>query len=534
LEFRDARQLSAGTTLETEICIVGAGAAGITLGLALRESGFGVLMLESGGLELEEATQALYQGENRGIDDFDLDVSRLRFFGGSTNHWAGWCRPLEPVDFTHKDPSDLRTWPLRRTDLDRYYDVAQTLCELGPRAYDDLLPWLKATGLTALGFDPTRLRTALVQISPPTRFGTRYREDLERAGNVTVCLHANVLEIQTDAEATHVTGLRASSLDGPPFNVSARIVVLATGGLENARLLLLSNRVRKSGLGNEHDLVGRYYMDHPWITGAGYAAFASPIPDLRLYTDETAALGTTIFGALTAGSAEEGSGGFRVLLRPSRRIVEGVDSLRTIGQAIRTFHSPKEGFWYHLEKVLADYDAVVDATYKTVFGARNGLFNSPEPGKRPITGATLDVNVEQLPNPDSRVTLSNSRDKFGQNRLVLDWRPGTAEKRTIRRALELLAAEFGRAGIGRVRISSMPDGDAWPPNLQGSRHHMGTTRMSDNPRTGVVGQNCRVHGIANLYIAGSSVFPGCGYANPTLTIVALALRLGDELKRQLG
>ena len=532
--FHDARQLSAGTKLETELCIIGAGAAGITLALSLREAGFRVLLLESGGLEFEEATQALYAGDNTGLPNYDLDTSRLRFFGGSTNHWASWCRPLEPEDFKPADPADLRTWPLSRADLEPYYRVAQTLCELGPYNYDDLSPWLQASGMAALAVDPRRLKTTLFQVGPPTRFGSKYRDALARADNVTVFLHANVLELQTDATAGRVTGVSATSLDGPPFEVTARIVVLATGGLENVRLLLLSNRVRNAGLGNTYDVVGRYFMDHPWMTGAGFAAFANPLPDLRLYQDETACLGTTIFGTLSAGAAEPGIGGFRVLLTPSHRLVEGVNSLRTLAHAVRTMHAPPEGFWYHLRQVTADYDAVIDATYKTVFGTRTGPFNSPDPGTGPIVGAILDVNVEQFPDPASRVTLSSKRDALGQNRLAVDWLPCGREKRTVRRALELVADEIGRLGLGRVHISSMPDGDRWPAVLRGSRHHMGTTRMSDNPRTGVVDATCRVHGVANLYIAGSSVFASSGYANPTLTIVALALRLGDELRRQFA
>ncbi len=557
--FRDARQLSAGTNLESDICIIGAGAAGITLALSLRAAGFRTLLVESGGLEPDDGTQALYEGDNRGVPDDDPAISRLRFFGGATNHWAGWCRPLEPVDFRPPNAADLRVWPISRADLDPYYRAAQTICQLGPYNYDDLSPWLRACGLTSLGLDPRRLKTELFQVSPPTRFGPVYQSALEQAANVTVLLHANVLEIRADDTGARVTGVRATTLAGPPFDIAAKIVVLATGGLENARILLLSNSVQKSGLGNAHDLVGRYFMDHPWMTGAGFAAFAKPLPDMRLYFDNTACLGTLIFGAITPGTDAPNSdasntdarnndapktgeaknddarvGGFRILLSPSRRIVEGLNSLRVLTKAVETLHAPPEGFWYHLNNVLTDYDAVIDATIKTVFRTRNGPFNLPEPGSGPIVGATLDINVEQFPNPDSRVTLSDKRDALGQNRLVIDWRPGAAEKRTIRRGLEALALEFGRLGLGRVHISAMPDGDAWPGTLLGSRHHMGTTRMSDDPRTGVVDANCRVHGLDNLYIAGSSVFPGSGFSNPTLTIVALASRLAEELRRRMG
>src|SRR5262249_2503943 len=146
-----------------------------------------------------------------------------------------------------------------------------------------------------------------------------------------------------------------------------------------------------------------------------------------------------------------------------------------------------------------------------------GPFNLPEPGSGPIVGAQLDVNVEQFPVPESRVMLSESRDALGLKSVVVDWRPGARGKRTVRRALEHVADGFVRLGVGRVHISSMPDGDKWPGTMRGSRHHIGTTRMSNDPRSGVVDGTCRVHGIDNLYIAGSSVFPGCGFANPTLT-----------------
>ena len=526
--FHDARSLPAGTVLEAEICIVGAGPAGITLAQALAGRGFRVLLLESGGMELEEPTQALYAGEQRGVKMLDLDASRLRYFGGTSNHWAGWCRPLEEHDFRPADAADIRRWPISREDLAAYYAAAQKVLGLGPADYDRVDPWL----LPALALDGRRLRTALFQISG-TRFGPEFEPVLAPSADVAVWLHANVLEVQTDATAGRVTGLRAGRLGGAEFAVTARFYVLATGGLENARLLLLSNRVQHAGLGNGHDVVGRYFMDHPWLADLGYVAFNAPGRDLRLYLDQTEARGTTVFGALAPAVAEVGIGGFRVLLRPSRRIIEGVTALKSIGRDIAGFRWPRR-FWSNLGNAFYDYDAVIDSTYKTVFGTRRGLFGAPEPQDAPIVGAHLDVSVEQLPDPANRVTLTRARDALGQNRIALSWQPGAAEKRTMRRAAELVGLEMGRLGIGRVRANALGDGDSWPADLQGSRHHMGTTRMAESPGMGVVDARCRVHGVANLYIAGSSVFASGGFANPTLTIVALALRLADELVREMG
>lgn len=528
--FHDARRLPAGTVLDVDICVIGAGAAGIALAHGLR-GGPRVALLESGGMELEAATQALHEGELRGVPNYPPDISRLRYFGGTTNHWAGWCRPLDAEDFVPADPADPRAWPFPRDVLAPYYAAAQALCELGPADYDSLAPWLAEGGLAALAVDPRRLKTALFQVSPPTRFGARHGPALAAAGNIAVYLHANAIEIETDASAARVTGVRARGLAGPEFRVSARHVVLAAGGLENARLLLLSNRVQAAGLGNGHDQVGRHFMDHPWLFDAGFLAFTGTPPDLRLYFDETPARGTTVFGALAPGAREPGIGGFRVVLRPARRVVEGVESLKAIGRAAAALEVPPR-FWDHLGQVFSDYDAVIDSAFKTVFGTKWGLFNSGTAADAPIVGATLDVNVEQFPDPASRVVLSDRRDALGQRRLVLDWRPGAREKRTFARAVELVAQEAGRLGLGRVRARGLPSGGAWPDDLQGSRHHMGTTRMSPTPRTGVVDADCRVHGIANLHVAGSSVFPGAGYANPTLTIVALALRLADTLRQK--
>lgn len=530
--FHDARTLPAGSVLEAEICIVGAGAAGIALAHSLRDRGFRVLLLESGGMELEEPTQALYQGELRGVAQLDLDASRLRMFGGTMNHWAGWCRPLEAHDFRPPDPADPRRWPFGREELDPWYAAAHKALELGPPDYDTLEPWLAAADRPALALDPKRLRTALFQVNP-IRLGAEREADLAAARTVDVWLNANVLELMTDATASRVTGLRARSLEGGEFSVTARLVVLAIGGIETARLLLLSNRVQPAGLGNTHDLVGRYFMDHPWLAHYGFLAFSQPETDLRLYLDENQARGTHILATLASTTPEPGIGSFRVLLRPARRVVQGVAALKSIGGDIAALRWPRDLFG-NLGHAFSDYDAVIDSAYKTIFRTRKGPFSVPEPQDAPIVGAHLDINVEQMPNRDSRVILTRARDALGQNRVALDWRPGVPEKRAIRRATELVGQEMGRLGVGRLRGNTLGDNDSWPGDLQGSRHHMGTTRMADSPRLGVVDAQCRVHGVSNLYIASSAVFPGAGFANPTLTIVALALRLGDALVRELA
>jgi choline dehydrogenase-like flavoprotein len=531
--FVDARTLTADTTIQTGLCIVGAGAAGITLALSLRSAGFPTVVLESGGLEFDAATQDLDAGDLSGVLNYPPDVSRLRFFGGTTNHWAGWCRPLDAVDFEPRAGIPLSGWPIRRDALIGYYEQAQRICQIGPFDYDDADVWVRGTGQEGPAFDPARLKTSIIQVSAPTRFGQVYQEALEKAETVTVYLNANVVDVQANATASVVDAVRVRSLDGPAFTVQARYVVLATGGLENARVLLLSNGVQAAGLGNGNDVLGRYFMDHPWFTYAAVARFAAPDPVLPLFFGEAAMRGTSVFATLAAGdkAPADGVGGFRVVMQTLRRVPEGVDALKAVSNALSHFRLPPH-LWEHVGSMLRDRDSIADSLYRTVTKRKTSPFTTVEPTTGPVLGAVLDINIEQVPNASSRVSLSDKRDALGQHRLVLDWRLSETERRTYRRAQDLVSLEFGRLGIGRVNAKPLPD-HGWPDEMSGSRHHLGTTRMSDDPKTGVVDANCRVHGVANLYVAGSSVFPTSGYANPTLTIVALALRLGDELRRKM-
>jgi len=533
--FLDARQVPEGTVVETDICIVGAGAAGITLARDLRSDGFRVVVLESGDLEGDQRTQALYAGENIGVRNHDLDISRLRFFGGTTNHWAGWCRPLDPIDFEARDGIPLSGWPIARSDLDPYYPKAQQICALAPQSFDDVDHWSKVASLPALAFTGERLRTGVFQVSAPIRFGETFGEELRKAENVSVYLNANATEIETDTAASNVSRIRIACLDGRRFVVTARLFVLAAGGMENARLLLLSTRNQPAGLGNGNDVVGRYFMDHPWLGHAATLRFAAPDRNLGFYYPDIEVGELKFFGSILPAASllrREPIGNFRVVMQPVRRIAEGIESLRTLKENLGSGSIPDE-LGYHIARIVEDLDEIAAATYKTVVGSRTAPF-STSPATGPYVGTKIDVNIEQAPNARSRLILSSRRDELGQRRLALDWRLGEVEKRTFNRAIELVASELGRLGVGRVRYAPLVDATNWPIGLDGSRHHLGTTRMSADPKADVVDPSCKVHGISNLYIAGSSVFPTSGSANPTLTIVAMALRLGNELRRRMA
>lgn len=541
-----AEKVEAGSRIEADLLIIGAGAAGITIARQFIGTPYRIVVLESGGESHDDAVQALYEGTTRGVPTEDLDVSRLRYFGGTTNHWAGWCRPLDSWDFEAHPDWPESGWPISRDTLDPYYSQAAKVCQLGPFSFDDAAFWQGQPGgeaLQALPVDPARLRTALFQISPPTRFAEAYGAELEAAPNVQVILNASALELLPSDEGESSEGhkrigsVRAATLSDHNFTVAGRATVVAMGGIETARLLLLSDKVHKAGAGNEYDLVGRYFLDHPWIENSSYLRFSEEGLNLPLYYDETEVAGTTMFGVL-APTAElarrEGIGGFRLWLRPSRISTLGSDSVRAIVGSLRQGEIADD-LGGHIGNILGDSDILIDNVYKTVTGSRKGLFTGSSDAAAPIKGVEIDLNFEQRPNRDSRVLLGEKFDAFGQRKVVLDWRLTDTDRQTAQRALELAAHEFGRMGLGRMRIRlDVGSGGAWPSGMIGSRHHSGTTRMAKDPRNGVVDADCRVHSVDNLFIASSAVFSTAGYANPTLTIVALALRLSQHLQKVLA
>ena len=497
--FVDSYNLPHRYTIEADACIIGAGAAGIGMAREFIGTRHRIVVLESGGFEYDERIQSLYQGKNVGLPSFDVHANRLRYFGGTTNHWAGHCRPLDDVDFERRDWVPQSGWPISRADLDPYYRRTQPICQLGDYRYEDLGYFTDRTGLPQLNLGPSRLKSVVYNQSPPTRFGTVYREAIKNASNVTVYLNANVLELQSDPSASHVTGALAACIDGPRFSVKAGVFVLATGGMENPRLLLLSRGSNPAGLGNDNGLVGRYFMDHVLLRPGIDVSFSVPGVNLRLYHGLHKVAGGQMFSVLAASEERmrrEGLTNFRIHLVPDK---------------------------LHYKYPLG-----------CVFSALDGD-DAREPSNPEGYGSIgLHLVLEPVPNPDSRITLGKQLDLFGQPHIAVNWQLVDADMLNARRAMELAAIEFGRMGLGRGFGKIFRGKPHWPGNLEGGKHHCGTTRMSESPRTGVVDRDCRVHGVDNLYVAGSSVFPTIGYANPTLTIVALALRLSDHLKEKLA
>src|SRR6185437_11081471 len=262
--FVDARRLDEASSIEAEVCVIGGGVGGITLALEFDKRGVGVCLIESGGFAADEATRDLYRGESIGLPYLFSDGCRSRFLGGSSNCWGGWCRPLEEEDFMRRAWVPYSGWPFAKSELQPYYERSHGVLKLGPNRFDTAF-WVDAIDRPDVRrhpFTSSGVIDIISQFSPPVRFGKFYREALARSKHATVYLHANAVDIETDGART-VRRVKVKTLSGRTASVSARVFVLATGGIENARLLLASNKDRPDGLGNHNDLVGRFFMDHP-------------------------------------------------------------------------------------------------------------------------------------------------------------------------------------------------------------------------------------------------------------------------------
>lgn len=524
----DGRSLSAGAVVETDLCIVGAGAAGITLAREFADKSIRVALIESGGFSAEPGTRALKIGRVAGLRYPRLVDARLRYFGGTTNHWTGRCRPLEESDFATRPWVSRSGWPFDRAHLEPFYARAAQICQLPSQSWDRAS--LEASlGTQALPLDSAQVESNVFYMSPPTRFGTVYRERLERAKNIDVYLNANLTDFETDEGATSVKTARLKCLEGNAFEIHARSFVLACGGLENPRLLLLSNRSNPAGLGNDHDRVGRYFMEHPMNTPGVWVPSRAGI-DVRFYQLWPKRKPLARFPSMgwlslsSQATRQEGIGNFMAAILPAPR------------------PRAKPAAWRDGESGMGDEPQFVDAFARSV-GLASAHMDIPsaaawsgvrraqasEPARR---NYRLVTSIEMTPNPDSRVVLGSAVDALGQRQIELHAVVSEFDRRTVARGTAVLARELAKAGLGRVWL---PYDETQPWKLLTPRfHHMGTTRMHENPRQGVVDSNCRVHGVANLFVAGSSVFATGGAGVPTLTIVALAVRLADHLKARFA
>ena len=468
--------------LACDIAIYGAGPAGITLARALSGKGLRIGLFEAGGLlPAPMGPDHAYAGANAGLP-YDLAGTRLRFLGGTSNHWAGWCRPLDAYDFTRRENIPLSGWPISRSELDPYLESAAEVCEvpsggLGLAAFEHDFGY---EGFLHHAVPELTVKNFL--FSPPTRFGERYRPDLEASEDIHCWLDATLVRLTAAGDAIDQASILSSS--GIRTRVSAQRHVLAAGAIENARVLL------HSGIANSSDFVGRCFGDHLGKT-IGIA-----LADLdNRYLRHAVAYGGARFQVLP--------------------------HLSFADEVLR-------------KNDLANFGVLMDRNDRRSLAAPGAAVKTQL--DRWTSGSVQKFRVllrmENTPNPDSRITLGNATDGYGVPRVNLNWQINPFDLESVERICGMLGPLFGGTG-SRLRVDfDLAAARERPGTYQA--HHLGTTRMSADPQLGVVDADSRCHDIGNLYVAGSSVFPTFGFANPTLTLVALCLRLARHLADTLG
>jgi choline dehydrogenase-like flavoprotein len=543
----DAHDLPAGEVLQADVCIVGAGAAGITMALAFADTPIEVLILEAGGLKAEQTTQALYAGA---VADerlhSPLDTYRQRRFGGTTTIWGGRCMPFDDIDFEGRDFMPNSGWPLDRAAILPYYLEANRLCEAGEFAYrvgeafdGPLRPMIE-------GFDSPNFTTdTLERFSCPTDFGARYGRRLRAAPNIRVVLHANVTRVQLEAGGARVASLAVAALDGKTLTATARQYVLAAGGLEVARLLLASRDVQPHGVGNDRGIVGRYYMCH--LAGTiGALTLRGPLGAVwngydvsyeGIYCRRRIALTPEAQRRLRLGNFVARLHHPRITDPDHRNAILSLLFLAKFvipyeyGKRLHGGERATLGMWLqHARNVMAGPFDAVGFAWHMLRDRKLAERKFPSIIIKPKANLfSLDFHAEQQPNPESRVELTSDVDALGVPKLRVDWRYTAVDLDTVARAIALFAEDLDRSGIGALAYD--PAGVEFEMTRYGAYggHHIGTARMGRDPGSSVVDADCRVHGIENLSIASSAVFPTSSQANPTLTIVALALRLAERL-----
>jgi choline dehydrogenase-like flavoprotein len=514
----DAQILDTSDIVSGDICIVGAGAAGISIALDWTNKGYKVLLLEGGGFKYDEKIQELYAGKQTGQKYYPLKSARLHYFGGTTNHWSGMCARMDPIDFKERDWVPESGWPIKFEDLEPYYVKAHELVEIGPYNYD--LDYWKSTDneLKELPLDRKSVFHRIYHFSPPTRFGEKYRDQILSSHNIYLYTHANVIDIKTDENASTVQYVVAKNHAGKTIKFSAKYYILACCAIQNSRLLLSSDSVAKNGLGNDRDLVGRYWMEHPELkTGELWINHPDRLK-LYVYNDGYDAKVRAEIGLTEEKQVEQKILNCSLSLSP-------LDIAQNMKPIIETWSKddPRES-----------YKSTEKSNIRAVRKKWLHMFDSHKQ-----QSFELFTRLEQAPNASSRITLDTERDSLGMRRSNLHWALSDLDKETIRATHLFIANQFGISGIGRIKVLEFLDekGDySWPSSTGGGWHHMGTTRMHDLPEKGVVDKNCQVHGISNLFVAGSSCFTTGGAVNPTLTLIALSLRLSDHIagRLQLG
>ena len=525
MTIQDFRNLDRATPISSDVCVVGSGPAGWTIAEELRDSGLQILVLESGGADDEPELKMLNETEDVGVSLFN---GRRRALGG-TPEWKSWgnrCIAFDDIDYEARPWVPHSGWPFGNETISPYLDRASRYLSAGPYLSNKVRLRLPPRGGINRELDSSRLRIIWWHHGKGIKFARMFRQRLHPS--IRVLVHATVVHLNTNASGSHIETVEISDPEGRRAIVRARAVVLCAGGIENARILLYSNRIIPSGVGNVHDLVGRFLMDHP--RDLNMAVTIDPAEQDKI---------RDLFGPYMFDSGDgprQFVGGLALSSEMQRReqllncaawpSVE-VSEEDPIGAALRLAKGERANLLRDLALVASDIGLVLRAVQSRLL--------RQQPIRRKYRKVGFVIGSEQCPDPNSRVTLSKRVDRLGLPIAKTDWRISHQDQQSQVVLAKTMEKEFRRLGLPKIHLAEWVTSSGVQASVMSDGcHPTGTTRMATDPRCGVVNADCRVHGVDGLYVAGSSVFPTAGHANPTMMIVAVAARLAEHLKTILS
>ncbi|MDO8492467.1 MAG: GMC family oxidoreductase [bacterium] len=533
-----------------DVCIIGSGPSGMTLANELEKTGMTLCVLESGKATKTAYADSLRQTESRGI--LIKESSRERILGGTSTTWSGLSSPLDTIDLDSSLPYHKGGWPIDRATLDKYYNRAANGYSFPSlsRYSQSSVALIRERGDLELKWKGLNEKIFLARV-PTQNFGKNFEHIFENL-NLDLYLDATVVELKGDKTANNITRADFITSQGKHGSISASVFIVATGGIENARLLLNSRGLSQKGVGNEHDCVGRYLMNHP-KNYYGVITLNKPIHELPHY-----------FGYALSGYT--GYAGLRINenIQKQKQLLNsyvrfepmfpwsdntGVESLIRLIKKLRIelifLRFKKRGLLTIRDYAETGDDSTIQNTGKTTKGwlmlffdiLRNIIpvsryvfarLNSGQPPS--VKRIRLRNFLEMEPRAENRVTLGEKKDGLGMAIPIVHHECSPLDKKSIIELHKIIRQELIESKIGTL-AGNLEKEPRWPIT-EDSSHHMGTTRMGLDQRTSVVDENCKVHSVSNLYLAGASVFPTSGCSNPTMTIVALSIRLADHLKNK--
>jgi choline dehydrogenase-like flavoprotein len=523
----DARQLNNNSKFNCDICIMGGGVAGIVLASELRKYNKNIFVVESGGEDFDSDIQSLYSSDIINNNYPNTESSRLRMLGGSSNHWENNTSPLDTIDFEKREWLPNSGWPIERSDLDEYYLKAAEYCGTKDDTYKADI-WSEKLGYKILGLSRDVLETGIAKASsPPVRFYKEYGKNISNIDNITILKNSNIVDVDYNSSTKLIEKVYFESFPGNQHTIYSKVFIMCFGGIENARMLLHFNAQYSDKIGNYYDNVGRYFMDHP-VVRAGHL-----YPDNRsifsLYKanvlKDRVVLG--YFKLSESSLRKHRINNIRVPLVSNTNFImsDGISSFHILNDSLSDGSIPDD-FTNHIINILKDLDMVLEGVSRKRFDKK--IFESANV----FSGYQLPIMFEQSPDRTNRVKLGNNVDRYGIKKILIDWELKKYDKENLWKALEIIAQEFGALSLGRIRLLKERSTRIWGSQLGFGHHHMGTTRMSSQYNQGVVNKNHIVYGTKNLFIGGSSVFPTGGHVPPTLTIVAMAIRLADIIFKE--